>query len=109
DFSVHRMGDAALHQNGHGLVHLVADDSAGQRSGVLGFAHFACAFSLRRVRTRAMSRRTFFNWLVLVSCCVALCMRRPNCARSSSSSSLESCAGSLARSSLAFIFLTFVL
>src|SRR5207247_1243908 len=43
-----------------------------------GRAHFTPAFSFRMVRTRAMSRRTLFSWLLLVSCCVAFCMRRPN-------------------------------
>src|SRR5690349_13184445 len=61
DLSVHRMGDATLHQNGHGLVHLVADDSAGQHAGCLALGHFAFAFSLRMVLARAMSRRTFFS------------------------------------------------
>src|SRR5256885_10302439 len=106
DLSVHRMGDAALDQYRDGLVHLVADDSSGQRTGGLGLAHFTSAFSFRMVRTRAMSRRTLLSWLLLVSCCVAFCMRRPNWARSSSSSSLESCAGSLARSSLAFMIIS---
>src|SRR5205814_7980289 len=78
DFSVHRMGDAALDQYRDGLVHLVADDSPGQRTGGLGLAHFTSAFSLRMVRTRAMSRRTILSWLLLVSCCVAFCIRRPN-------------------------------
>src|SRR6266571_4091240 len=105
DLSIHRMGDAALDQYCDGLVHLVADDSSGQRPGSLALAHFASAFSFRMVRTRAMSRRTLFSWLLLVSCCVAFCMRRPNWARRSSSSSLESCAGSLARSSLAFMIM----
>src|SRR5262249_43267657 len=49
-------------------------------------AHFV-AFSFMMVRTRAMSRFTFLSWLVLASCCVATCMRRPNWARSSPSSS----------------------
>src|SRR5579864_1745223 len=106
DLSVHRMRDAALDQDRHGLVHLVADDTPGQRAGVLGLGHFVAAFSFRMARTRARSRRTFFNWLVLVSCCVDFCMRRLNCARSRSSSSLVSCAWSLARSSLAFISVT---
>src|SRR2546426_720669 len=78
DLSVHRMGDAALDQYSHGLVHLVADDASGQRTGGLGLAHFTSTFSFRMVRTRAMSRRTLFSWLLLVSCCVAFCMRRPN-------------------------------
>src|SRR5712691_211235 len=103
------MGDAALDQYRHGLVHLVADDSTGQRPVGFPLAHFTSAFSFWRVRTRAMSRRTLFSWLLLVSCCVAFCMRRPNCARSSSSSSLESCARSLARSSLAFIIVIYEL
>src|SRR6185503_18651293 len=61
------------------------------------------AFSFMMVRTRAMSRRTFFSWLVLESCWVATCMRRPNWARSSDSSSFFSSSACLPRSSLAFI------
>src|ERR1700731_2034173 len=55
------------------------------------------------VRTRAMSRRTFLIWLVLLSCWVPSCMRRPNWAFSKSPSSVVSAAASLLRSSDAFI------
>ena len=51
---------------------------------------------------RAMSRFTFFSWLVLESCCVASCMRRPNCARSRPSSSFCNSASSLERNSATF-------
>src|SRR6185312_17277415 len=47
-----------------------------------------------------MSRRTLASWLVLESCCVACCMRRPNCALSRSSSSFFSSSPFLARNSL---------
>src|SRR5215469_4637178 len=93
--AVDRVLDATLDQDGDRLVHLVADDLADQRPlkrGFHAFVHFWFAFSVRTVRTRAMSRRTFFSWLVLVSCWVASCMRRPNCAFNRSDSSLLSAA-----------------
>src|SRR5690606_29016916 len=75
----------------------------GDLSG-LSFAHdYFPAFSVSKVRTRAMSRRTLRSWVVLPSCCVAFCMRRPNCAFSRLSSSVVSSAASFERSSLAFI------
>src|SRR5437773_5092035 len=93
----------AFHPHHHRLLHLVAGHPAHQLALVLGrgslLGHFA-AFSLIRVRTRAMSRRTFFNWLVLVSCWVASCMRSPNCARSRPSSSFCSSSPLLPRSSV---------
>src|SRR5688572_18667549 len=84
------MRRAALHQHGYRLRHLVAHDTAGQLP--LVGRRFAHALSLPEfwaitVRTRAMSLRTLRSWLVLESCCVAFCMRRPNCARSSWASS----------------------
>src|SRR5689334_19787800 len=107
------MPHLALHQDGDGLLHLVADHAAHQGALVLGcrgrfcgrrlFGRHLGAFSLIMVRTRAMSRRTFFIWLVLVSCCVASCMRSPNCAFSRSVSSFESSSLFLARSSLDFM------
>src|SRR5207245_673628 len=102
------IGDVQHH---HGLLHLVARHPAEQLALVLGrggstrygwFAHLA-AFSFMMVRTRAMSRRTFFSWLVLPSCWVATCMRRPNWARSSDSSSFCSSSACLPRSSLGFM------
>src|SRR6185503_13580787 len=102
-------GSLDLHH--HRLLHLVADHAANQlalvlgvvrRLGSCGCVHFA-AFSLMTVRARAISRRTFLIWLVLASCCVACCMRRPNCAFSSSLSSFCSSSPFLARSSLAFM------
>src|SRR5712664_3229558 len=99
------MLDLALHQDRHGLAHLVADHAPGQLAcvGVLLFDHDCLTFSPIRVRTRAMSRRTFLISLVLFSCWVASCMRRENCALRSSLSSLLRSAALLVRSSLAFI------
>src|SRR5690606_12607862 len=71
----------------------------------LARAHLAAAFSFMTVRTRAMSRRVLRSWDVLVSCWVAICMRSEKCAFSRSPSSFFSASSSLARSSLAFIFL----
>ena len=91
DLAHQRVLHPALDQHRHRLLHLVADHPADQRALVLAgclpllLRSFALAFSFMMVRTRAMSRRTFFSWLVLVSCCVAFCMRRPNCAFSRSS------------------------
>src|SRR3970282_1654868 len=88
-----------LHQHGDGLLHLVADHAAGQLALVRCFAHALLlppgfpVFSWSTVRTRAMSRRTLLNWLVLVSCWVAFCMRSPNCAFRSE---LSSCCSSSA-------------
>src|SRR6185295_18065975 len=94
---------AALDAHHHRLLHLVAGHPADELPRVLGrFGHFA-AFSFITVRTRAMSRRTFFSWLVLASCCVATCMRRPNWARSSASSSFCRSSPFLPLSSLAFM------
>src|SRR5216117_2684978 len=99
----HRVPHTAFHPHHHRLLHLVAGHPAYQLALVPGrrslLSHFA-AFSLIRVRTRAMSRRTFFNWLVLVSCWVASCMRSPNCARSRPSSSFCSSSPLLPRSSV---------
>src|SRR5262245_59250356 len=107
DLAVERVRDPALDEDGHRLVHLVAyhppRELAPALLGGLVLGHFALAFSASRVRTRAMSRRTFFSWLVFGSCCVAFCMRRLNCALRRSCSSLVSAPASLARSSLAFI------
>src|SRR5581483_3963803 len=104
-----RVAHAALDAHDDRLLHLVADDAAeqlplvlGGLGLVLGFGHLP-AFSFITVRTRAMSRRTFFSWLVLASCWVASCMRSPNCARSRLSSSFCSSAPSLDRSSLGFM------
>src|SRR4051812_40434763 len=107
-----RIAHTALDPHHDRLLHLVAGDPADQRALVLLrgrriaghslFAHLG-AFSLMMVRTRAMSRFTFFNWLVLPSCWVATCMRRPNWARSSPSSSFCSSSPFLPRSSLGFI------
>src|ERR1039457_2300303 len=105
------MTHAAFDQHRHGLVHLFADHAAGEGANNLGclgclcIAHLLAAFCPMIVRTRAMSRRVFFSWLLLVNCWVATCMRRLNCAFSRSFSSWFSCAMSLARSSLGFISL----
>src|SRR6185503_14660839 len=103
-----RVAHAPLDAHHQRLLHLVAGDPAEQLALVLGGlfrrsgSHLA-AFSFMIVRTRAMSRFTFFSWLVLASCWVASCMRRPNCARSSDSSSLFRSSAFLPRSSLAFM------
>src|SRR5688572_27140888 len=103
DFAVERVLHAPLDEHRHGFLHLVADHAPGQRALVAaGFSHDWRAFSLSNVRTRAMSRRTFLIWLLLVSCCVATCMRRLNCALSNSFSSCWRSAGSFALNSLAF-------
>src|SRR5574340_167497 len=105
DLAVERMLDTPLDQHSHCFFHLVADHTAGQRTFV-GFAHAltcSAAFSVIRVRTRAMSRRTFFNWLVLESCCVAFCMRRENCAFSNDASSCCNSSADFALNSLAFM------
>src|SRR5689334_21034664 len=104
-----RMQHLALHQHGDGLVHLVAHHAPGElarvaRRGLLGgFAHLALplafAFWLRNVCTRAIWRRTRSTSLCFVSDCVACCMRRPNCALRSSSSSLFSSSALFERSS----------
>ena len=50
----------AFNKDGHRLVHLVARHDAVERTreSFLGrFRHFVVAFSVRMVRTRAMSRR----------------------------------------------------
>src|SRR3990172_1169178 len=108
DLAVERVGDPALHAHRHGLVHLVAHHPSGELAaalgpGVLGLGHLALAFSASTVRTRAMSRRTFFSWLVFESCWVAFCIRRLNCALSSACSSVLSAPVSWARSSFAFM------
>src|SRR5437773_1089007 len=106
DLAHHRVLHPALDAHRHRLLHLVADDAADQLALILchssGFGHLA-VFSLMTVRTRAISRFTFFNWLVLLSCWVASCMRRPKCARSSPSSSFVSSSPLLPLSSFAFM------
>ena len=52
---------------------------------------------------RAISRRVFLIWLLLVNCWVADCMRKENWALSRSANSLVNAAPSLARNSLAFM------
>src|ERR1044071_7937964 len=108
DLPHHRVAHPALHLDGNGLLHLVAHHPADELALVLDGgrcrfgAHFA-AFSFMMVRTRAMSRFTFLSWLVLASCCVATCMRRPNWARSSPSSSFCRSSPLFSLSSLGFI------
>src|SRR5712664_3408244 len=110
-FTHHGVPYAALDTDHDGFLHLVAGDPADKLSLVLRrdgrsllcrCTHLA-AFSFMSVCTRAMSRRTFFIWLVLDSCCVATCMRRPNCALRSPSSSFCSSSPFFPRSSLAFM------
>src|SRR4026209_299726 len=90
ELAVKRVLDLALHQHRNRLVHHVADHASGQSAcvGLLGLVHECLPFSPIRVRTRAMSRRTFLISLVLFSCWVASCMRNENCALRSSLSSL---------------------
>src|SRR5687768_15266113 len=102
DLAHHRVLHAALHAHGDGFLHLVADHPADQLALVLLLSHLA-TFSRMTVRTRAMSRFTFFIWLVLDSCWVASCMRRPNWARSRPSSSFCSSSPFFSRSSLGFM------
>ena len=71
-----------------------------------GTAPDSRVFCPSSVRTRAMPRRTSFSFDVLVSCCVATCMRRPNCSFSSASSSVCSSAAFLPASAL-FVFSAF--
>src|SRR5271169_6123388 len=97
------MFDLALHQNGHGLIHLVAHHGAGQRAFQACCTHCCAPFSLNTVFTRAMSRRVLPNRLVLLCCWVASCTRSPSCARLSTSSSCCSSAADFFLNSLAFM------
>src|SRR5258706_4257452 len=110
DLAHFRVLDPALDPDHHGLLHLVAHHAAHQLAlvGRMGCLLGCCGvhlavFSFMTVRTRAMSRRTLRIWLMLVSCWVACCMRRPNCAFRSSFSSLVRSSPFLARRSLAFM------
>src|SRR5690606_7927341 len=60
DLADHRVLDTALDQNGHGLVHLVADHTPdfGAADLCVCFAHFPFAFWVWMVLMRAMSLRT---------------------------------------------------
>src|SRR5205807_8758405 len=95
DLADDRMHHLPLDQNRHRLVHLLAHHAPGElalvarRGALRSLAHFALAFDfwLRNVCTRAICRRTRSISLFLVRLWVASCMRRPNCARRSSSSS----------------------
>src|SRR5208282_537336 len=112
--AVERVLDPALDENRHRLVHLVADDASdlgldqaalagacgGGRRRIEWFVHACPAFWLSSVLTRAMSRRTRTTLALFVSCCVAFCMRRPNCSLSSACSSVRSSSGDLSRRSL---------
>src|SRR5205085_9250136 len=82
----HWIAHAPLDANHHGLLHLGAGHPADQLALVLdrggpfgrgGSVHLE-AFSFMMVLTRAIARLVFFSWLVLPSCWVATCMRRPN-------------------------------
>src|SRR4029453_6014485 len=109
DLAEKRMLDAALDQDRHRLVHLVADDAADLRLYQTAldvrrrfdlFVHACPAFRFSKVLTRAMSRRTRTTLELLVSCCVAFCMRSPNCSFSSAPSSARSSSGDFSRRSL---------
>ena len=78
-----------------GLADAVLTGGAEAAITPMSFAGFCSA--------RAMSRRTFLIWLVLVNCWVAICMRRENCALSNSFSSLSRSVADLVRNSVAFI------
>src|SRR5690554_2083004 len=69
------------------LIHFIADHTALQCTDVFGFSHYAPAFSLSTVLTRAMFLRTCLNKLVWFSWPVAVCMRKLNCSRNRPSSS----------------------
>src|SRR5690606_4206083 len=75
--------DLALHQHGDRLVHLVADDTANDRTQRLFvvFAHRSHPYFVLPIRylTRAISRRTRRVSWVFGSCPVAACMRSENC------------------------------
>src|SRR5450830_1354093 len=106
DLAIQRMFYVALDQNGNGLVHLVRNHFTDQRALERLFHWFVHLASFRfiTVFTRAISRRTFLSCEVLLSCCVAICMRRPNCAFNRSFSSFCRAGWSLQRSSDAFIY-----
>src|SRR5690348_5382943 len=121
--AVDRVLRTPLDEHGDGLVHLVAGDTADDRLhqrlarfrrlragcfvaglrvhpiapclSLPGTTLRAAACCASSVRTRAMPRRTSFSFAVFVSCCVARCMRRPNCSLSSASSSVCSSAAFL--------------
>src|SRR5512146_1181936 len=99
----HRVLNLALDQHGDCLVHLVADDGSGQRTFQIRCTHCCTPFSVNTVFTRAMLRRTLVNWLVLLNCWVATCIRRPNCSLPRDNSSCCSSATDLFFSSLAFM------
>src|SRR4030095_4197177 len=103
--SIDRVLDPTLDHHGHGLGHLVADHFAhpGSRQRFFLCIHLVVAFCARTVRTRAMSRRVLWIWLVFCNCCVAFCMRNEKCACWSSRSSFVSASRLWARISLTFI------
>ena len=87
DLAVQRVFDLTLDQDGDRLVHLVADHSTGQGTLQLESISCSCISSFlvhpsacHHSLNAAISRRTLRISLVLVICCVATCMRRPNCA-----------------------------
>src|SRR5688500_12381523 len=98
--AVGRVLDQPLDRDGDGLVHLVADDRAGQRLRRVLFRFnrvghhllHACAPSISRrtVFTRAIFPLAFACWSGRAGCPAAAAMRRLNCSRRSSSSSARS-------------------
>src|SRR5688500_9826526 len=112
--AVLRVRHVALDQDRDRLLHLGADDAAGQRLDLLGLL-VRGRFSLRAhaflpllcspctVFRRAMFRRTFVNWSGFTSWPVARVMRRLNCSRRSSSSSFCRSAPDFARNSFAVL------
>src|SRR6187551_3116641 len=106
DLAVELVLDTTLNQHRHGFRALVADHAANQGAleGFFSFRHYFAPWralvSARMVLARAMSRRAERSVAVLVSCCVAFCMRRPKWAFCSSLTSVCRPATSFLRSSV---------
>src|SRR5688572_2384741 len=96
-FAVGRVLDQTLDLDRDGLVHLVADDGAGQRARCV--AHFAFLCSFCTVFSRAILPRTFACWSGRDGCPLAAAMRRLNCSRRNATSSSVRAARSLPRRS----------
>src|SRR5215510_8483705 len=103
----HRMGEAALDADDHGLVLLVAHHGALEhplRHSDASYFDFACArFCRAIVFSRAMSRRTWRTRAVFSSCPVARWKRRLNCSFFSLSTSSSSFSTSMPLASAAFM------
>ena len=68
--AIQRMLNFTFHEDRNSLLHLVADNDTlkGMSQRLVLFRYFVAAFSVRIVRTRAISRRVVRNEFVLVSC-----------------------------------------